>query len=129
MRDSTRYSDSEYVCLDISDAVSVAIDHIDTHVSDLSWDIDKIISMHPVYRMSEDDHSMINRMVDDMVRRGYVKNADDAEIIANHMLGELFPLVDEMARNCGYSASGICRVVMRRSVSNRVVCHALISVI
>lgn len=122
MRNSTRYTDVNFAIIDISDVVAAAIDYIDMNVSDLSWNIEKILEMHVTYG---DNGRMVNKLLDNRL----VSNQDDAELIARYMIETVFPRITEMIQYTGNICGGISRIMMRRSRRNGVICHALLSVI
>lgn len=131
--DSTPSTDEGYdaglVLVDLDQPVKEYIESADMSVDDLSYRLEDIIRCHSRYRHGDED-TRINRLASELHAMRAVSNAEDAHTLAHLAIHELYPSIDRLMRQCGYTVSGIYDVTINLTPRKRVVhCTAVIAVI
>jgi len=126
VRDSSHFTDSDYVALDISDIVDEFIDGIDGMVCDMNYGVEEILLLHPRYRNRKDD---IQLLAEEFTNNKIVSDLDDALLIAAEVLSTLYPKIDARLHEFGYPVCGIQRANLKLSRMRRISCHVILAVI
>lgn len=116
--------------MDITPLIRDYIDQMDGRVEDLSYNLEGIVDCYNKYRHTKTAGNEWIAFSEMLVKQGYVKNLDDAQILAQRALLGLYPDIADQISKHGY-IGGIVHAVRLHVTRDkrRVSCAVLMKVI
>lgn len=121
---------ADTILIDITKAVRDFVDHADMSLDDLSYDVANIVSCYPenaIHVVSTSDHE---KLANRLFNSGACRSAEDAYVLADYAILELYPAISDEIVGLGYNQAGVVRVKlsMSNNGTRNLTCHAVMAV-